>query len=81
MESYKKLLAKTDEMVKAKFVEMFGLCEHKKLAEITGIDPRTILKIEKNFTVPKVDTYAKLVIGLELTNEEIGEEIRKIIIK
>ena len=53
----------------------------EKLAEITGIDPRTILKIEKNFTVPKVDTYAKLVIGLELTNEEIGEEIRKIIIK
>lgn len=37
MESYKKLLAKTDEMVKAKFVEMFGLCEHKKLAEITDI--------------------------------------------
>lgn len=30
MESYKKLLAKTDEMVKAKFVEMFGTIEKTK---------------------------------------------------
>ncbi len=30
MESYKKLLAKTDEMVKAKFVEMFGTIESGK---------------------------------------------------
>lgn len=50
----------------------------EKLAELTNIDPRTILRIEKNFTIPKVDTYAKLVIALELTNEEIGENIRKI---
>lgn len=53
----------------------------EQLAEITGIDPRTILRIEKDITVPKIDTYAKLVIGLEMTNEEIGEEIRKITIK
>ena len=33
MESYKKLLAKTDEMIKAKFVEMFG----KKSFEITTL--------------------------------------------
>lgn len=50
----------------------------EKLAELTNIDPRTILRIEKDFTMPKVDTYAKLVIALELTNEEIGENIRKI---
>ena len=53
----------------------------EELADITGVDPRTILRIEKNLTTPKIDTYAKIVIGLQLTNEEIGEEIRKIIIK
>lgn len=50
----------------------------EKLSEITQIDPRTILRIERNQCIPKIDTYAKLVIGLEMTNEEIGEEIRKI---
>lgn len=50
----------------------------EKLSEMSGIDPRTILRIEKNLTIPKIDTYAKLVIALELTNEEIGENIRKL---
>ena len=50
----------------------------EKLAELTDIDPRTILRIEKDLTIPKIDTYAKLVIALEMTNEQIGEHIRKI---
>ena len=50
----------------------------EKLAEETGIDPRTILRIEKDLTIPKIDTYAKIVVALEMTNEEIGNEIRKI---
>lgn len=50
----------------------------EKLAELTDIDPRTILRIEKDFTIPKIDTYAKLVIALEMTNEQIGEHIRKL---
>lgn len=50
----------------------------EKLSEMSGIDPRTILRIEKNITIPKIDTYAKLVLALELTNEEIGENIRKL---
>ena len=50
----------------------------EKLAEMSGIDPRTILRIEKNENIPKVTTYAKIVVALELTNEEIGENIRKI---
>ncbi len=50
----------------------------EKLAEVTNLDPRTILRIEKNYTIPKVDTYAKLVVGLEMTNEEIGKHIRQI---
>ena len=53
----------------------------EQLSEHTKVDPRTILRIEKNLTVPKVDTYAKIVIALEMTNEEIGESIRKIAIK
>lgn len=53
----------------------------EELAELTGIDPRTILRIEKEQTIPKVNTYAKIVIALNMTNEEIGENIRKIVIK
>lgn len=53
----------------------------EKLSEMTGIDPRTILRIEKDLTIPKLDTYAKIVIALEMTNEEIGEHIKKIAIK
>lgn len=52
----------------------------EKLSELSGIDPRTILRIEKNLTIPKLDTYAKIVIALNMTNEEIGENIRKIAI-
>ena len=50
----------------------------EKLSELTKVDPRTILRIEKNLTTPKIDTYARIVIALEMTNEEIGEHIRKI---
>lgn len=52
----------------------------EQLAEETGIDPRTILRIEKNQTIPKIDTYAKIVVALEMTNEEIGQSIRQIAI-
>ena len=50
----------------------------EKLSEMTGVDPRTILRIEKNLTIPKIDTYAKIVLALNMSNEEIGEHIRKI---
>lgn len=53
----------------------------EKLSEITKVDPRTILRIEKNLTTPKVDTYAKIVVALQMSNEEIGENIRKIAMK
>ena len=53
----------------------------EELSELTKVDPRTILRIEKNLTTPKIDTYAKLVIALEMTNEEIGEHVRKIALK
>ena len=50
----------------------------EKLSELTKVDPRTILRIEKNLTMPKIDTYAKIVVALGLSNEEIGKNIRKI---
>lgn len=53
----------------------------EQLSELTKVDPRTILRIEKNLTMPKVDTYARIAIALEMTNEEIGEHIRKIALK
>lgn len=53
----------------------------EKLAEMSGMEPRTIVRIEKDETVPLVTTYAKIVIALGMTNEEIGENIRKIAIK
>ncbi len=53
----------------------------EQLSELTKVDPRTILRIEKNLTVPKIDTYARIAIALEMTNEEIGEHIRMIALK
>ena len=53
----------------------------EQLSDLTKVDPRTILRIEKNLTVPKIDTYAKIAIALEMTNEEIVEHIRKIAIQ
>ncbi len=50
----------------------------EQLSELSGVDPRTILRIEKNQTIPKVDTYAKIVTALNMTNEEIGKHIREI---
>jgi transcriptional regulator with XRE-family HTH domain len=50
----------------------------EKLAEITGIDRKTIFRIENNKTIPRVNNYAKIVIALEMTNEEIIENIKKI---
>lgn len=53
----------------------------EKLADITGIDRKTIFRIENDISIPKIDNYAKIVIALNMTNEEIGENIRKIAIK
>ena len=50
----------------------------EKLSEKTGLDRKTIFRIENDLTVPKVDSYAKMVVALNLSNEEIGEHIRKI---
>lgn len=52
----------------------------EKLADLSGIEPRTILRIEKDLTMPLLDTYARLVVALNLSDEEIGQHVRKIAI-
>lgn len=49
----------------------------EKLSELTGMDRKTIFRIENDKSIPKIDSYAKIVIALNMTNEEIGEHIRK----
>lgn len=53
----------------------------EKLEELTNLDRKTIFRIENDINMPLLDTFAKICIALELTNEEIGEEVRKIINK
>jgi len=50
----------------------------EKLSEMTGMDRKTIFRIENDKNTPKIDSYAKIVVALNMTNEEIGEHIRKI---
>ena len=54
---------------------------YDKIQEITNIDRQIIYRTIKNITVPKIDTFAKICIALEMTNEEIGKEVRKVITK
>lgn len=53
----------------------------EKLEELTNLDRKTIFRIENNISIPLLDTFAKICIALEMTNEEIGQEVRKIINK
>lgn len=53
----------------------------EKLEEITNLDRKTIFRIENNLNMPLVDTFGKICIALDMTNEEIGKEIRKIVLK
>ena len=53
----------------------------EKLEELTNIDRKTIFRIENDLNIPLLDTFAKICIALEMSNEEIGKEVRKIINK
>lgn len=47
------------------------------LEEKTGLDRKTIFRIENDINMPLVDTFGKIAIALNLTNDEIAEEIKK----
>ncbi len=51
------------------------------LEEKTNIDRKTIFRIENDINIPLLDTFAKMVIALNLTDEEIAKEVKKSIEK
>ena len=51
----------------------------EKLSEITGLDRKTIFRIENDLTIPRVDSYAKIVTSLNMTNEEIGNHLKSLV--
>lgn len=53
----------------------------EKLEELTNLDRKTIFRLENDINMPLLDTFAKVCIALEMTNEEIGKEVRKIVTK
>lgn len=50
----------------------------EKLSDLTGIDRKTIFRIENDKNIPKIDTYAKIVMALNMSNEEICNHLRSI---
>ncbi len=53
----------------------------EKLEALTNLDRKTIFRIENNINMPLLDTFAKLVLALELTDEEIVKEVKNSIKK
>ncbi len=50
----------------------------EKLSDLIGIDRKTIFRIENDRNIPKIDTYAKIVEALKLSDTEIAQEIKGI---
>lgn len=50
----------------------------EQIADITGIDRKTIFRIENDKNITSIYNYAKIVVALGMTNDEIAENIRKI---
>lgn len=53
----------------------------EELEKITNLDRKTIFRIENDLNTPLVDTFGKIAIALGLSNEEIGSEIRNLVLK
>ncbi len=53
----------------------------EELERLINIDRKTIFRIENDINTPLLDTFAKIVIALELTDKEIAEEVKKSIKK
>lgn len=50
----------------------------EKLEELTNLDRKTIFRIEHDLNMPLIDTFGKICIALNMTDEEIGKEVKKI---
>lgn len=53
----------------------------EKLEKMTDIDRKTIFRIENDLNVPLLDTFAKMVIALKLSDREIAQEVKNSIKK
>ena len=53
----------------------------EQLESLTNLDRKTIFRIENNINMPLLDTFAKLCLALELTDEEIVQEVKNSIKK
>ena len=53
----------------------------EELERLTNIDRKTIFRIENDLNMPLLDTFAKMVVALDLTDAEIALEVKKIINK
>lgn len=51
----------------------------EKLEDITGIDRKTIFRIENDINIPLLDTFAKMAVALNLSDKEIAKEVKKTI--
>ncbi len=49
----------------------------EELEKRTNIDRKTIFRIENDLNMPLLDTFAKIVIALNLSDKEIAEEVKK----
>lgn len=51
----------------------------EKMAEILDISLRQYVRIDKEEDIPRRDILRKIIILLDMTDQEIGEYIRKIV--
>ncbi len=51
------------------------------LEKLTNLDRKTIFRIENDLNMPLLDTFAKIVTALNLSDEEIVKEVKKTIKK
>ena len=49
----------------------------EKMSELLGISLRQYIRIDNEEDLPRRDVLKNLILELELTNEELGEYIRK----
>ncbi len=48
----------------------------EELEKLTNIDRKTIFRIENDLNMPLLDTFAKIVTALDLTDKEIALEVK-----
>ena len=53
------------------------MISQERLEYLTNLDRKTIFRIENNISMPLLDNFARMVIALELTDEEIAKEVKK----